>query len=659
MKIRNFIIGMFLFMSSIVYGQYEQYLDMVEPYLSEPIESGFFYFNTPNNFQPGVLYQLYRQSAPDLNNNMVLIDYHIDSLIGYSHYKYQQTFMDIPIEGAGCIEHYSTDGSLDFINAKVADSIKENHIPKIHPKEIIEILLKKISDGRKVFAWQDEDWEKQIKLDNEDDDASWYPTAELIWAIDELRDVQMIIPGDRYKLAYKIPVTYIYPTNETIIYFVDANSGMILKERSTACNNGPAEIYGYGTKIIDTRWKGGFTQKFILHTNDNGRNIHTKKPNNPTSAWWTISNVKDADDIWGNADMKETSTHYHASNSWDYFKHYFGRNGQDNSGKGIRIKTQLNEQNARFRPEGQYNELWFGFTDLGGYFGEEPSVVGHEYSHGVIYHTSNLAYEFESGALNESFADIFGTVIQAKMLDGGYTDWILGNHVPISNKMSRSLKDPKSRGTHQGGDVGQPDTYGGEYYYSGNNYNFDAGGVHVNSGVQNKWFYLLTDGDYDYNDNDDYYNITGIGMDKAVKIAYLASTSFMLSSSQFSDSRQATIKAAKQLYGDCSQEHKSTANAWYAVGVGDYYNCTPASVEKYDEVNFNIYPNPTDKEITIEMPDKVASSIVIYDVSGQMVDEIEGNNSVIYHDVSKLSSGLYLIKFDFENSSTTKKLIIK
>jgi hypothetical protein len=78
-----------LFVSSFSFGQYQQYINMVTPYLNDSIKSGFFYFTTPNNFQPGFLYESYRQSAPDLNNNMVITDSHVDSLVGFTHHKYQ------------------------------------------------------------------------------------------------------------------------------------------------------------------------------------------------------------------------------------------------------------------------------------------------------------------------------------------------------------------------------------------------------------------------------------------------------------------------------------------------------------------------------------------------------------------------------------------
>src|SRR5690606_37598405 len=147
---------------------------------------------------------------PDLNNNMKFIEQHTDAADfgGFTHYKYQQTFMNIPIEGAGCIEHYDKNGSLFLINAKIADSIKADYRPRITFKSAIEGLLSKLDgDGKTVFAWEDSAWEQQIRTDEADSNATWFPESELIWAIDEVRDVQLIIPGNRFKLAYKISIT--------------------------------------------------------------------------------------------------------------------------------------------------------------------------------------------------------------------------------------------------------------------------------------------------------------------------------------------------------------------------------------------------------------------------------------------------------------------
>ena len=663
MKSRILTIFIVLF-SSLSFGQYQQYINMVTPYLNDSIQSGFLYFNTPNNFQPGNLYQLYRQNAPDLNNNMVLTDSHVDSLVGFTHYKYQQTYMDIPIEGAGCIEHYEPKGSLNFINAKVADSIKKSHIPKLSKEESIKYLVHQIKRKEEiVFAWEDEDWEKQIKLDKDDENATWYPEAELIWAVDTMKNMKMIISGDRYTLAYKMSVKFIEPEFETFIYYIDAQNGNILKRYTTKISDGPAHISIYGTRTIDTRWSGGLfgANAHILHTNDDLRDIHTKKDDD-NKAWWRLSNSTSSSGSWAYSDRHETSAHYFASKSWDYYLQTFGRIGLDGSGDEIRIRTQMNAEGAFYEDGTTPRELIFGYNSGGKEYCLEPSVVAHEFTHGITDFTAGLSYAYESGALNESFSDIFGIVIHAKMLDGGYTDWMIGNSILSSAQEIRSLKSPKNYGNHRSNGSwikGQPSTYNGEYWCD--NCPVDAGGVHINSGVQNKWFYILANGEAELNENNDPYNVQGIGMDKAAGIAYYALTSLLQSSSQYSDSRQATIKAAKSIYGECSVEHQSTIDAWYAVGLGNENDCESLSNDDALALNEEvlIYPNPTESTLNIQVPNKIDKDILILDATGKIVDSFTSNNLVFSRNIEHLRNGVYILNFTINSNPIQKRFIIQ
>lgn len=659
-----------IILSKLSFGQYQQYEQYITPFLSDSIQSGYFYLNQPNNIQAGQLYQTYRMNAPDLNNNMVLINMHVDSLLGLSHYKYEQTYMDIPIEGAGCIEHYNTDGSLLFLNGKFTDSIKKSHQPMFGREEAVFLLINELKrDERITFAWEYDDWEQQIRLDEADSNATWFPDAELIWAIDTMKNMKVVIPGNRYSLAYKIHIKTITPSDSKI-YYVDAQNGNILKVRSTHIHDGPADVYGYGTKIIDTRWSGGFTQGHILHANNNTRDIHTKKSPNDNSAWWTLSNTKTNDDIWGSTYLTETSTHYHVSTSWDYFRQVFGRVGMNGGAAEIRVRTQWDtghQPNAYFNGSNGSPELVFGKSSTNWDMGMEPAIVGHEFTHGVTNSSASLEYAFESGALNESFSDIFGTIIQAQMLDGGTTDWILGNHVP--DLPLRSLEAPKSEGTHfinfdsNGFPLfgnGQPDTYEGEFWCF--NCPVNNGGVHINSGVQNKWFYVLANGDSDWNDNNDYYNISGIGMTKAARIAYYALTSILQNSSQYSDSRQATITAAKILFGECSVEHQATIDAWYAVGIGNLNDCdytlSNDDIVAIDE-EVLIYPNPTNNNLNIEVPNRIDNQIVIYDATGKVVESFSNNNLVFSKDVNHLSNGVYYINFTINDNPIRRRFVVQ
>lgn len=660
MKSRAILLLVFNFYISInCFSQYQHFLQYITPYLSSPVVSGFYHINPSNSFQPGYLYQQYRVNTPDFDNQMILIDYHVDSLVGYSHYKYQQLYKNIPVEGAGCIEHFNESNKLKYINAKLVDSIKQDTKPRFGPDEAINLLLEKLnSSGRTSFAWDSPEYEAQIQQDMNDSTATWYPDAELLFAVDTFKNMTMVISGDRYKLAYAIPITFLNPF-ETIIYHVDANTGDVIKTIKTTCNDGPASIANYGMVNIDTEWQGGLAQNFNLKANDNGRSIHTKIAN-LDHPWWTIFNVTDEDDNWGTNVYKETTAHYLTTKSWDFYKNYFSRNGQDNNGIPIRVLSQFGTNNASFEIGNNCNYLQFGTSDLGGFQGAEPTTVAHEYTHGVIHHSSQLGNTYESGAINEAVCDIFGVITQCLMMDQGMTDWIYGNDVANYDFYIRSLKSPKNLGFHLDfwGYMlsGQPDTYLGDFWQTDGQ---DYGGIHVNNGVINKWYYLLTDGDSGINDNGDFYNISGIGMSKSMKIIYYAMTSGLLNSSQFSDAREATIESAIELFGECSIEHQETVDAWHAVGIGGLNNCnTTLIAENVNNEDFKVYPNPTSSILNFELPSCTKSIIQISNLSGEILLKFETSDIFFSTNLDSLVSGMYMVAIDNGRYIVTKKIIL-
>lgn len=186
-------------------------------------------------------------------------------------------------------------------------------------------------------------------------------------------------------------------------------------------------------------------------------------------------------------------------------------------------------------------------------------IVGHEIAHGVTNYAANLVYSYESGALNESFSDIFGEAIEN--FATGSNDWQMGTDIGIGGSGAiRSMNNPNA--------FSDPDTYQGTYWYTGTG---DNGGVHINSGVQNKWFYILSVGETGTNDLGNAYNVSGIGIEKAAAIAYRNLTVYLTTNSNYSDARVGAIQSAIDLYGAGSAEEIATTNAWYAVGVGGEY----------------------------------------------------------------------------------------
>lgn len=138
-----------------------------------------------------------------------------------------------------------------------------------------------------------------------------------------------------------------------------------------------------------------------------------------------------------------------------------------------------------------------------------PYNVFNEHTHGLVYNQCNLATFNEYGAIHEAIADITGTCVEfyhnnisANWLAG--EDYYSGGIRDLSNPKSTSISGPQ-----------QPDTYFGEFWYK---QSYDVGGVHINNGVGNYWFYLLTNGGNDINDYYTSYNFNGIGIDKASNI---------------------------------------------------------------------------------------------------------------------------------------------
>ena len=196
-------------------------------------------------------------------------------------------------------------------------------------------------------------------------------------------------------------------------------------------------------------------------------------------------------------------------------------------------------------------------------------VEGHEFTHMVVEKRNSsfspMVYQGESGALNESFADIFGTCVEF-YAKPSTANWTIGEDVILPNgNFLRSMSNPNLKQ--------HPDTYNGQYWANPTNLNFDFGGVHFNSGVQNHWFYLLAQNTSTQtitgtNDLGNQYSVTSIGINKAQQIAYKNLTTYLPSSnSTYMDSFYGSLLATQDLYGANSTEFNAVRQAWYAVGI--------------------------------------------------------------------------------------------
>jgi Zn-dependent metalloprotease len=206
-------------------------------------------------------------------------------------------------------------------------------------------------------------------------------------------------------------------------------------------------------------------------------------------------------------------------------------------------------------------------------------VTAHELTHAVTARTSNLTYSKESGALNEAMSDVIGAATEAWVDSGGSSmgnpamitpsdkTWKIGEEVVIPGGMIagdalRYMNNPTA------------DKVSYDYYperYMGTS---DNGGVHLNSGIANLAFYLMSQGGT-HPRSKTTVQVPAISIEYATALFYLSNTYLLTSSATFKTARYATAHVAHLVFGRCSAEWLSSHMAWDAVGVPGGWNLCP------------------------------------------------------------------------------------
>jgi hypothetical protein len=233
-----------------------------------------------------------------------------------------------------------------------------------------------------------------------------------------------------------------------------------------------------------------------------------------------------------------------------YFHDVLGRHGFDGDDGQVPVSIYSGVDNGMFSPGCQNIQIRQGWASL--------DVIGHEFTHGVIDNSpSDLVYQGPSGALNESYADFFGSLPD--------NDWLLAEDRTSGLGAIRSMSDPPAKLCGEPGSLtfcGDPDRFS-QYV----NTSDDNGGVHTNSGISNKAHYLMAAGG-SFNG----LAVAGMGKTKAAIIAYLALHA-MPGTANFVEARNAEISAATfamqfPVFGIGAAEICTVRNAWAAVEVG-------------------------------------------------------------------------------------------
>ncbi len=238
-------------------------------------------------------------------------------------------------------------------------------------------------------------------------------------------------------------------------------------------------------------------------------------------------------------DLRASAAHEYTIGTYNFYVNQFLRNSLDN--KGMTIISTVN-----YRPDlnSSYdNAFWNGSQVVYGddiySFLMADDVVAHELTHGVTQYESNLFYYYQSGAINESFSDLWGEYydqINSQGDDTSSAKWLIGEDVlspGVFPGAYRDMRDPTSKN--------HPDRISSEYYCMDE---YDNGCVHSNSGVNNKAVYLMVEGG-SFNSK----TITALGWTKTAAIYYEVNTKLLSSGADYSDLYFALQQACSNLIG--------------------------------------------------------------------------------------------------------------
>ena len=370
---------------------------------------------------------------------------------------------------------------------------------------------------------------------------------------------QIIFSGGQpvhvFRIRIQTPISG--PFSKSALAFVAPRSGEVVRVRpefsqsqqSTRGRNLNGDMVDFSVTQEDQEFRLINRPNLAARPDSEELAVYWKYPKDGT-AYYDLNSPEDlhrSESIQGPWKRSAVSAVQNTDLTFKYFLENHNRDGGVSADSILYVVTdgigEDDADNAFFTNQG-YMMLGSGelmFTNLAGAL----DVVAHEIAHGVNFQTSNLIYENESGALNESFSDLFGVMVDRD-------DWLLGEDVMRIGNFLRSMKNPRAGG--------QPAHYD-QYVDSPNTEDGDWGGVHTNSGIPNRMFYLLAEGLTDEGLGQ------SIGKNKTEKIAYKTLTKPIGRDANFLLAASEMLLVAEQEYGQDSTESQAVIDAWFAVGV--------------------------------------------------------------------------------------------
>ena len=439
----------------------------------------------------------------DPNAELVLVRRHTDKL-GRTHLRFRQQYQGVPVWPADILVHLNPAGHVDVMNGAFVPTPKDlSTIPVLDEATAVEYARTGLTDGAEAEV----------------------TASELI----------IYAPGDTPpRLAWKLELALGLTAQWVVV--IDAVNGDELTAYNQIMHDHAKHVMGSGVDLFnrprrlnvwqqDSRFRMIDTSKPMFDLVKDMKDVFD--PVLGINSERGVILIRDAENKPETSDPEEiqlpfpiriassearnsgwmpdaVSAAYNLSEVYDYYLgHGWDSFDDDGQGASITAIVRLGQdfKNAFWHPG--LNLLAFG--DAQKYAGA-LDVVGHELTHGVITHSANLVYQDQPGALNEAFADIFGEMIEART--EGETDWLVGTKLITElDPPVRNMKNPAALTFDQGGTRPYP-TKMSEYVYTP----ADNGGVHINSSIINRAFYLLAEG---LDDDDE------ISLEAAGKIFYL------------------------------------------------------------------------------------------------------------------------------------------
>jgi Zn-dependent metalloprotease len=241
--------------------------------------------------------------------------------------------------------------------------------------------------------------------------------------------------------------------------------------------------------------------------------------------------------------------------TYDFYQTVYNRNSIDNRGMRLDASVHYSQNFDNALWNGSQMIYGDGDNEIFGRFTTAVDVIGHELTHGVTQFEAGLEYHGQSGALNESISDVFGSLVKQRVNNqtAAQADWLIGVGLFKPGVVGQAIRSLKAPGTaYNDPNLGQdPQPANMRNYVQTSE---DNGGVHINSGIPNHAFYLAATA------------LGGFAWQKAGQIWY-NTLPRLNATADFQLFANTTFTVAGELYGSGSQEQAAIGDAWKQVGI--------------------------------------------------------------------------------------------